>query len=213
MTAQSKIADVQGLVDTIHGRDGASRALTAIAGPPGSGKSTLAESMAAQLNRATPGTAVVFPMDGYHYDDAVLEERGLRARKGAPETFDVAGLRHMLLRLCRNEEPEIAIPLFDRELEIARAGARLIPHSVRYLIVEGNYLLLDRLPWSDLHTLFATTIMIQLAEETLRQRLMQRWLGYGLTAEEASAKVETNDLPNGRLVANGSVRAEFIVGT
>ena len=29
-------------------------------------------------------------MDGFHFDDSVLEKRGLRPRKGAPETFDHA---------------------------------------------------------------------------------------------------------------------------
>lgn len=79
-------------------------------------------------------------MDGYHFVDMVLVPRGLRPRKGAPETFDVAGLHHMLLRLRRDEEAEIAVPVFDRRIEIAR--------SVRHVIVEGNYLLLGRPGWS-----------------------------------------------------------------
>ena len=35
------------------------------------------------LNAEEPGSASVFPMDGYHYDDLVLVPRGLRPRKGA----------------------------------------------------------------------------------------------------------------------------------
>src|SRR5580693_1119176 len=98
-------------------------------------------------------------MDGYHYDDPVLIERGLRACKGSPDTFDVFGLLHMLDRLKHNQEDEIAVPVFDRDLEISRAGARLISRSVRALIVEGNYLLLDQYPWSGLHAMF--DIMLQ----------------------------------------------------
>src|SRR5262245_45437082 len=111
--------------------DASRRAVIAIAGAPGSGKSTLAERFVSRLNEAPPGRAALLPMDGYHYDDRVLIERGLRARKGAPDTFDVLGLAHMLDRLRRNEEDEIAVPVFDRDLEISRAGARMIPHSVR----------------------------------------------------------------------------------
>ena len=107
-------------------------------------------------------------MDGYHFDDRVLDLRGLRARKGAPETFDVAGLCHMLVRLKRNEETEIAVPVFDRDLEIARAGARLIPRSAKHVIVEGNYLLLDRPSWRDLHAHFDITVMIDVPEAVLR---------------------------------------------
>jgi pantothenate kinase len=99
--------------------------------------------------------------------------------------------------------------VFDRDLEIARAGARLIPRSVRYLIVEGNYLLLDRPGWVSLRALFDTTIMISVPEATLRQRLIDRWQAYQLPPEEIAAKVEANDLPNGRLVVSASTPAEF----
>ena len=39
-----------------------------------------------------PGEAALMPMDGYHFDNAMLVERGLLPRKGAPQTFDVDGL-------------------------------------------------------------------------------------------------------------------------
>jgi pantothenate kinase len=165
----------------------------------------------AQLNDEAADSAAVLPMDGYHFDDRVLVPRGLRPRKGAPDTFDVAGFYHMLQRLKHNAESEIAVPVFDRDLEIARAGARLIPRSVRHLIVEGNYLLLDRPGWSSLRELFDTTIMIAVPEAVLRQRLVERWQSYQLPPDEIAAKVESNDLPNGRLIVSASAPAEFVV--
>ena len=57
------------------------RRLIAIVGAPGSGKSTVAEGLIAQVNAVHPGGAAILPMDGYHFDDAVLDARGLRARK------------------------------------------------------------------------------------------------------------------------------------
>jgi pantothenate kinase len=135
----------------------------------------------------------------------------LRARKGAPETFDVLGLVHMLDRLRRNQDDEIAVPVFDRDLEISRAGARLIPRAVRTLIVEGNYLLLDQDPWSRLYPMFDMTIVLDVPEDTLRQRLIARWRGYGLTPPEIEAKVEGNDLPNGRYVMSKSRPAGFVL--
>jgi pantothenate kinase len=202
--------DLAGILDVVRRRGASARSLTAIAGPPGAGKSTLAEALAAKLNEEGDSAAVL-PMDGYHFDDRVLVPRGLRPRKGAPETFDVAGLYHMLRRLKSNEEAEIAVPVFDRDLEIARAGARLIPQQVRHLIVEGNYLLLDRPGWSRLSTLFDTTVMIAVPDAVLRQRLVERWRGYNLSPEEIAAKVESNDLPNGRLVVSDSAQAEFVL--
>jgi pantothenate kinase len=206
-----KQLDLAGILEVVRRRAASARSLTAIAGPPGAGKSTLAEALAEKLNEGAPDSAAVLPMDGYHFDDRVLVPRGLRPRKGAPETFDVAGLYHMLRRLKQNEEPEIAVPVFDRDLEIARAGARLIPQQVRYLIVEGNYLLLDRPGWSRLSALFDTTVMIAVPEAVLRQRLLERWQGYNLPPEDIAAKVEANDLPNGRLVVSASAQAEFVL--
>lgn len=206
----SKQIDFAGILQVVRQRGQSTRGLTAVVGAPGAGKSTLAEALVAKLNEEAADSAAVLPMDGYHFDDRVLVPRGLRPRKGAPDTFDVAGFYHMLQRLKRNDEAEIAVPVFDRDLEIARAGARLIPRSVRHLIVEGNYLLLDRPGWSRLSSLFDTTIMIAVPEEILRQRLVARWRGYGIPPDEITAKVEANDLPNGRLVVSGSVQAEFI---
>jgi len=199
------------LAERIRGYPAGHRILVAVAGAPGSGKSTLAEWLCATLNEGARANAAVLPMDGYHFDDRVLELRGARARKGAPDTFDVAGFHHMLARLKKNDEQEIAVPVFDRDLEIARAGARLIPRSVRILIVEGNYLLLDQKPWSDLREVFDMTVMIAAPEEILRPRLIARWQAYGLPADEIAAKVEGNDLPNGRLVRDLSAAADFVI--
>lgn len=199
------------LADRIRRHHAPGRVVVALVGAPGSGKSTLAESVAARLNEIVPDNAAVLAMDGYHFDDRVLEARGLRARKGAPDTFDVAGLRHMLARLKLNAESEIAVPVFDRDLEIARAGARLIPQAVRHMIVEGNYLLLASQPWSALRDLFDVTVMIEAPEETLRARLQERWQGYGLSPDEIVSKLEGNDLPNGRFVRDFSIAADFTV--
>jgi pantothenate kinase len=193
-------------------RSAAARSLTAIVGPPGAGKSTLAATLAAKLNDEVAGIAAVLEQDGYHFDDRVLEQRRMRERKGAPETFDTGGFYHMLDRLKVNREDEVAVPVFDRDIEIARAGARMIPRTVRSIVVEGNYLLLDRPGWRDLRGLFDVTVMIVVSEETLRQRLIARWEGFNLSPGEITAKVEGNDLPNGRLVTSASSKAEFAFG-
>ena len=79
-------------------RDKPARVIVAIAGPPASGKTTLAEELARRLNAQKCLTAVV-PQDGFHLDNAVLEEHGELARKGAPHTFDGSGFVHMVRRL------------------------------------------------------------------------------------------------------------------
>ena len=199
------------LLATLQQLPSRQRRLIAIAGAPASGKSTLATRLADGLNPDCKGRAAVVSMDGFHFDDGLLEARGYRARKGAPHTFDVAGLRHMLARLKARNEPEVVIPVFDRDIEIARAGAAVLPQAVEIVIVEGNYLLLDQTPWDSLRELFDLTVALVVSEHTLRERLHDRWAGYNMTDDEITVKLEENDLPNGRLVISDSCDADVVV--
>lgn len=176
---------------------GGRRIMLGIAGAPGSGKSTLAEKVVELLGAEQSRAAALFPMDGYHYDDAVLTDMGRLAYKGAIDTFDAHGLRHMLLRLKANEDDVIAVPVFDRALEIARAGGRLIPQSVEIIVCEGNYLLASQTPWNLLKPIFDFTVFVDVDEDDLRSRLRERWRSFGLDEAEITRKVEENDLPNG----------------
>lgn len=187
------------------------RRIVAIAGAPGSGKSTLAETAVERVNRAHPGAAALLPMDGFHLDDEVLVPRGWRPRKGAPHTFDVGGLLAVLERLRRNDEPWVAVPRFDREIEIARAGAILIPRETRLVVAEGNYLLLADAPWPGFAPHFDVTAMLDVPEVTLAERLHNRWVRHGLDDVAIRAKLEENDLPNARLVRERSRAADWTV--
>ncbi|MBY0350396.1 nucleoside/nucleotide kinase family protein [Tabrizicola sp.] len=205
--------DLSRLADLLEARAaGGERVIVAIAGAPGSGKSTLADKLVGKLNGRQAGLAAVLPMDGFHYDDLYLVPAGLRPRKGAPHTFDVGGLCHTLRRLRARDEAEVFVPVFDRKIEIARAGARMISASVRVIVVEGNWLLLNQAPWDGLRPLFDVTAMVEVAEHTLRARLRGRWERLGLTEAEIVAKLDENDLPNGRLVRDGSDPADFRLG-
>lgn len=204
-----KPTELTGIADLLEERAASGqRVIAAIAGAPGSGKSTLADKLVAKLNGRKPGMAAVLPMDGYHYDDLYLVPAGLRPRKGAPMTFDVGGLYHTLLRLRARDEDEVAVPVFDRKIEIARAGARLIPKDVPVIVVEGNWLLLNQSPWDRLRPMFDLTVMVDVPEHALRARLRGRWERLGLSEAEIIEKLEENDLPNGRWVRDGSVKPD-----
>lgn len=194
------------LADLIRQRaedNGPGRFLTALAGPPGAGKSTLAAALVTALGDG----ARAVPMDGFHYDDRVLIRRGLRARKGAPETFDAAGFLHLLLRL--RDEDEVAIPLFDRDLEISRAGADIVTSQDRLLVVEGNWLLLDEAPWNAAR--YDLTVFIDVPEAELDRRLLDRWAHHGKTSDQARAWIDSNDMPNIRRCIAGSRAAEVAI--
>ncbi|WP_319533016.1 nucleoside triphosphate hydrolase [uncultured Cohaesibacter sp.] len=199
------------LVGAIRQRFNGQRLIVCLAGAPGSGKSTMAEKLVDALNADQPGLAMLLPMDGYHFDDIVLEQLGRKARKGASDTFDVGGLDSILKRLRDGSEEVVAVPVFDRSIEIARAGARLIPRSTKLIVVEGNYLLLDAEPWRRLRQHFDFSVFIDVPEATLRERLMCRWRDLNYSEQAALEKVDGNDLPNARIVTSQSSEPDLRV--
>jgi len=186
------------------------RLIVAIAGPPGSGKSTLTDIVKAAIDAIHPNGCEIVPMDGFHYDNAILDDWGARARKGAPHTFDVAGLAATLGRLRATPACDVAVPVFDRATDRAYASARMVPAASQIILVEGNYLLLDDPAWRGLDGLFDLSITIRCKFETLARRLHTRWLDLGLSEEEARSKCDNNDLPNCRLVIDHSHPADII---
>jgi pantothenate kinase len=185
------------------------RLMIGIAGPPGSGKSTLAANVVAAL-KAGGDSAVVVPMDGFHFDDIVLNARGHRNRKGAPWTFDVAGLEVLLMRI-RAREPDIAIPVFDRHLEASRNAADIVNATDKFIVVEGNYLLLNETPWDRLKSLFDVTVFLDVPLTTVEQRLMGRIRDHGHDEAYAKNWIISNDLPNAAIVIDKSAAADIVV--
>lgn len=187
--------------------EGARRFLVGIAGPPGAGKSTLADALREALV-ARGETAEVLPMDGFHMDNGILEARGLLPRKGAPETFDVRGFAD-ILNAVRTADEEVLVPVFDRSREIAIASARAVAAETRFVLVEGNYLLLDEDPWARLAGKFDLTIFVGPSYAVLEERLRQRWIHYGLDEAGIEWKLHGNDLPNGRRIIENSRKADI----
>ncbi len=189
------------------------RFVLAIAGPPGAGKSTLAEAVTDALNRDDAQTAALLPMDGFHLDNRLLDARGLRARKGAPETFDSAGFAATLARIRANED-DVIHPVFDRTRDIAIAGAGLVAAGSQpdVIVVEGNYLLLDNAPWNRLAESFDATVFLAPPVEELERRLVQRWVDHGHEPQAARARALGNDIPTALLVLEKSRPADLILG-
>jgi pantothenate kinase len=183
---------------------GTDRYLFGIAGPPGSGKSTLAEQLGADLG------ASVVPMDGFHLPNAVLRARGHLGKKGAPETF-AAGDFVALVTELRSPGLTVECPQFDRTLDEPVPGRiRVGPDDV-VVIVEGNYLLLDRPPWSSLPGLFDSIGYLDVPAEVRRRRLVDRHVAFGKSQGHATEFVHRSDETNAALVEASRTRADLVV--
>jgi pantothenate kinase len=183
---------------------GADRYVFGITGPPGSGKSTLAARLGAALG------APVVAMDGFHLPNDVLRARGLLAVKGAPETFDATGFL-ALVRAIRDTSETVSCPAFDRTIDAAVADrVRVVPGDV-VVVVEGNYLLLDRPPWVSLSEAFDAVAYLDVPDEIRRSRLIARHVEFGRDPADAAEFVHRSDEANAALVEASRIRADLLV--
>jgi pantothenate kinase len=190
-----------------HAMSATGRVVLGICGAPGAGKSTLAEAL---VERYGAG-AVVVPMDGFHLHDDELARLELSHRKGAPETFDVAGYLALLRRLRNEADHTVYAPAFDRSRELAVAGAVAVRPEHKLVVTEGNYLLYDAPGWSEVHPLLDEVWFVEADEETRLERLVERHAAHGKPRDLAQRWATVSDQANAELVATTRERADLVV--
>ncbi|MBK7838645.1 MAG: nucleoside triphosphate hydrolase [Candidatus Obscuribacter sp.] len=192
------------------------RFMLGIAGPPGAGKSTAADALVREINDLAKsnglGTiAVVAPMDGFHRFNAELVALNLRELKGVPDSFDSELFVSHLTRLRELPGERTGWPTFDRAIEEPTIDGTFIEPAHQIVIVEGNYLLLDKTPWDKVRHILDQIWYIDCDVSTIEPRLIERHMQGGKTKEGAKAKVDSTDLPNARLIDASKVNACRII--
>ena len=194
-----------------------------IAGGPGSGKSTLANAVADIINNNSPlgsagnvPSAVVLPMDGFHYTRSQLREMGtstdcqytyeeLLARRGAEWTFDAEGCIEAFA--SARENGEASLPIYSREKSDPAIDGVQLQKETKIVLLEGNYLLSWKNErWAHLKSIFDESWYICCRDiKEQRKRLVKRHLEtwseekskmWGDGEEGAGKKADANDMLN-----------------
>jgi pantothenate kinase len=149
-------------------------------------------------------------MDGFHLDNTELDRLGLSGVKGAPETFDADGFVRLVEQLRHTDRP-VSAPSFDRIADRTIEAAITIQPGDHIVIVEGNYLLLERPPWGVLRALFDRTAYIEVDDDTRVDRLVARHVDHGRSPDDAREFVLASDEANAALVAASRHRADVVI--
>lgn len=115
-----------------------------IAGSVAVGKSTTARILQALLARWPDHPKVdLITTDGFLYPNAELEARGLMARKGFPESYDLRRLVHFLADI-KAGRPRVAAPIYSHQVYDIVPGRQHIVRQPDIVIVEGLNVLQTR---------------------------------------------------------------------
>jgi len=149
--------------------------IVGVTGSVAAGKTTFAQALAVSLRQLADRPRVeIVCTDGFLFPNSVLEERGLVARKGFPETYDVAALRAALgaVRAGPADFPGYSHFHYDIDPALAR---RLDPPDI--LIIEGLGLDLDRNGDLGVQRLLDVLIYLDAEEADIEAWFTDRFLG------------------------------------
>jgi type I pantothenate kinase len=160
----------------------------AVAGSVAVGKSTTARLLQTLLATA-PGSPRVdlVTTDGFLWPNAVLEARGLMARKGFPESYDRRALIRFLADV-KSGRGEVRAPVYSHQSYDVLAGERQVVYRPDVLVVEGLNVLQagrrddGRVPEVFLSDFFDFSVYVDAAEADVQQWYVERFLALRRTA-------------------------------
>lgn len=141
-------------------------------------------------------------------------------RRGAAFTFDAEAFIKLIRRL--REEPvsklndpdrSFKAPSFDHAVKDPVEDDIILSSTEDLIVIEGNYLLLDEAPWSEIASLVDDKWFVDAPEDVAKERVVLRHLAAGIETnrEDAERRVESNDLLNGRHIREQLIRPDLVI--
>lgn len=190
------------------------------------GKTTLSQIIVNRLNAqaastdpSAPPPATFVPMDGFHFTRAALsampDPATAHARRGAAFTFDAPKFLDLAraLRTSPIAVTPVLAPSFDHAVKDPRDDdIAVLPHH-RVVVLEGNYLALDRDVWRDAAALMDELWFVEVGFETARRRLRERHVRAGIVKdiEEGDRRALENDLVNGEDILKHRLKVDEVI--
>lgn len=158
-------------------------------------------------------------MDGFHLTreelSAMHDPANAHARRGAPFTFDAVKYLKLVeaLRVCPPPPTPITAPSFDHAVKDPKEDDIEILRTHRIILLEGNYVALDRAVWRDAAKLMDELWFVDVDFELARRRLRERHVRAGIvkTIEDGDRRASENDLVNGEEIIRNRLPLDEIL--
>ncbi|WP_423188324.1 nucleoside/nucleotide kinase family protein [Alkalibacterium sp. f15] len=191
------------------------RVIVYLAAPPGAGKTILSLFLEdLYKEQGYPYTFQSIAMDGFHHDNDYLNQHTvirngredlLKKYKGIPESFNLTALKEKIEALTQHQH--VNWPTYDRALH--DVSKETISVNADIVLIEGNYLLLEKEGWNELTEYCDYTLFIQTGLSNIEDRLIDRKQLGGATPAEAVNHYEQTDKINAELVLSHSAKADL----
>jgi type I pantothenate kinase len=143
--------------------------IVGIAGPVSVGKSTMANHIKTSLEGMGHSTIVV-SSDSFLMSNADMDAKGLRLRKGFPETYDEDAIRKFIASLHSEDSSSTSIPIYDH------LTYDIIPDE-KQEITKTDIVIFEGINVLRFAELLDLKIYVTVHEEDLRKWFYHRWMG------------------------------------